>query len=191
MLVLRRVVPVQKPFVSSGSPFLTLRTCDGALPVIVDAAAEPLATVPIVNEAAGAVGLDGWLANVRLAEADRVRMGWQFPYVSTNATEFPFDFGLALTPAQAQQIPEVNEMINNPPEWLQDWGRQVGAKLQDGLLEGPSFIAFARENGSVYHTYTVTAPDPFVAPYHSFLLKRTPNAESEEPRAWRKDEYPD
>jgi hypothetical protein len=43
----------------------------------------------------------------------------------------------------------------------------------------------------VYHTYTVTAPDPFVAPYHSFLLKRTPKTESAEPRAWRKDEYPD
>jgi predicted dithiol-disulfide oxidoreductase (DUF899 family) len=101
------------------------------------------------------------------------RMGWQFPYVSTYGTEFPFDFGLALTPEQAQQIPPVKEMI------------------EDGLREGPSFIAFARENGSVYHTYTVMAPDPFVAPYHSFLLKRTPKAGSEEPRAWRNDEYPD
>src|SRR5919201_1064413 len=119
------------------------------------------------------------------------RMGWQFPYVSTNGTEFPFDFGLALTPEQAQEIPEVQQMLDNPPEWLEDWARQVGAKLEDGLREGPGFIAFARENGSVYHTYTVTAPDPFVAPYHSFLLKRTPNPEPEEPRAWRKDEYPD
>jgi predicted dithiol-disulfide oxidoreductase (DUF899 family) len=123
--------------------------------------------------------------------AYRERMGWQFPYVSTNGTEFPFDFGLALTPEQAQEISEVKEMIDNPPEWLQDWGRQVGAKLVDGLREGPGFIAFARENGSVYHTYTVMAPDPFVAPYHSFLLARTPNPEPEEPRAWRKDEYPD
>jgi predicted dithiol-disulfide oxidoreductase (DUF899 family) len=123
--------------------------------------------------------------------AYRERMGWQFPYVSTNGTEFPFDFGLALTPEQAEEIPEVKEMIDNPPEWLQDWGRQVGAKLEDGLREGPGFIAFARENGSVYHTYTVMAPDPFVAPYHSFLLARTPNPEPEEPRAWRKDEYPD
>jgi hypothetical protein len=73
-------------------------------------------------------------------------------------------------------------MIDNPPEWLQDWGRQIGAKLEDGLREGPSFIAFARENGSVYHTYTVMAPDPFVAPYHSSLLERTAKAESEEPR---------
>jgi predicted dithiol-disulfide oxidoreductase (DUF899 family) len=119
------------------------------------------------------------------------RMGWQFPYVSTNGTEFPFDFGLALTPEQAQAIPEVKQMTDNPPEWLQDWGRQVGAKLEDGLRESPSFIAFARDNGSVYHTYTVMAPDPFVAPYHSFLLERTAKPEPEEPRAWRKDEYPD
>jgi predicted dithiol-disulfide oxidoreductase (DUF899 family) len=122
--------------------------------------------------------------------AYRKRMGWQFPYVSTYGTEFPFDFGLALTPEQAEGIGELQEMIENPPEWLADWGRQV-AKLQDGLREAPSFIAFARENGDVYHTYTVTAPDPFVAPYHSFLLSRTPKVEGEAFRAWRKDEYPD
>src|SRR5437016_13549311 len=61
--------------------------------------------------------------------AYKQRMGWQFPYVSTYGTEFPFDFGLALTPEQAQEIPEVKNMIDNPPEWLEDWGRQVGAKL--------------------------------------------------------------
>jgi len=119
------------------------------------------------------------------------RMGWEFPYVSTYGTEFPFDFGLALTPEQAQEIPEVKAMIDDPPEWLERWGEQVGAKLEDGLREGPGFIAFARENGSVYHTYTVMAPDPFVAPYHSFLLKRTPKEGMADFLAWRKDEYPD
>ena len=29
--------------------------------------------------------------------AYKERMGWQFPYVSTNRTDFPFDFGLAMT----------------------------------------------------------------------------------------------
>ena len=123
--------------------------------------------------------------------AYKERMGWEFPYVSTYETDFPFDFGLALTPEQAQEIPEVQGMIDAPPEWLEDWGRRVGAKLEDGLREGPGFIAFARENGGIYHTYTVMAPDPFVAPYHSFLLRRTPKAQNEEPRSWRKDEYPD
>jgi predicted dithiol-disulfide oxidoreductase (DUF899 family) len=119
------------------------------------------------------------------------RMGWQFPYASTYDTDFAWDFGLALTEEQAQQIPEVKQMIDDPPEWLEEWAGQVGAELKDGLREGPSWIAFAHENGTVYHTYTVMAPDPFVAPYFSFLLERTPKEQPPEPRAWRKDEYPD
>ncbi|MBV8998537.1 MAG: DUF899 domain-containing protein [Solirubrobacterales bacterium] len=130
-------------------------------------------------------------APIERLTAYKERMGWTFPYVSTYGSDFPFDFNLAMTPEQAQAIPPVKEMIDNPPEWLQDWSRQIGAKLEDGLREGPSFIAFARENGSVYHTYTVMAPDPFVAPYHAFLLQRTPKEPIAEVRAWRKDEYPD
>jgi predicted dithiol-disulfide oxidoreductase (DUF899 family) len=126
----------------------------------------------------------------RLA-AYKKRMGWQFPYVSTYDTDFAFDFGLAMTREQAQQVPEVKGMIDEPPEWLEDWSRQIGAGLEDGLREAPGWIAFARDNGTVYHTYTVTAPDPFVAPYYSFLLERAPKGPSDEPRAWRKDEYPD
>jgi predicted dithiol-disulfide oxidoreductase (DUF899 family) len=123
--------------------------------------------------------------------AYKERMGWEFPYVSTNGTDFPFDFGLALKPEQAQEVPQIQEILADPPGWLEDWGQQVGAKLEDGLRENPSFIAFARDNGSVYHTYTVSAPDSFVAPYHSQLLQRTPKAPPDEIRAWRKDEYPD
>ncbi len=123
--------------------------------------------------------------------AYRDRMGWQFPYVSTNGTDFPFEFGLAIRDEQAQQIPEVREMIENPPEWLQFWSKQIGAELKDGLREGPGYIAFARENGTVYHTYTVMAPDPFVAPYFSFLLDRAPKPQPDEPLNYRKDEYPD
>jgi predicted dithiol-disulfide oxidoreductase (DUF899 family) len=118
------------------------------------------------------------------------RMGWQLPYVSTHGTDFPFDFGLAMTKEEARKTPEVAGVLDAPPEWLQDWGKQVGAKLEDGLREVPAWIAFARENGTVYHTYTVSAPDPFVAPYHAFLQERTPKGEDAEPRAWRKDEYP-
>src|SRR2546430_639750 len=75
---------------------------------------------------------------------------------------------------QAMQIPELKQMIDDPPEWLEEWSRQIGAELKDGMRENPSWIAFARENGTVYHTYTVSAPDPFVAPYFAFLLERTP-----------------
>jgi predicted dithiol-disulfide oxidoreductase (DUF899 family) len=118
-------------------------------------------------------------------------MGWRFPYVSTYGSDFPFDFGLALTEEQAEEIPEIKEMVDNPPEWLQFWSTQIGADLKDGLRENPSYIAFARENGTVYHTYTVMAPDPFVAPYFNFLLDRTPKPQPDEPLNYRKDEYPD
>jgi predicted dithiol-disulfide oxidoreductase (DUF899 family) len=122
--------------------------------------------------------------------AYKKRMGWQFPYVSTYNTEFPFDLGLALTEEQAKDVPQIQEMLANPPEFLQDWSRQVGADLKDGLREAPTWIAFAKEDDTVYLTYSVTAPDPFVAPYFSFLLDRTPKDTSMMfPR--RKDEYPE
>src|ERR671929_730968 len=134
-------------------------------------------------------GLDGVLVHLNHADvtlicfsrapiewltAYKKRMGWEFPYVSTYNTDFAFDFGLALTKEQARGIPEVKQMLADPPGWLEEWSEQVGAKLEDGLRENPSWIAFARENGAVYHTYTVSAPDPFVAPYFTFLLERTP-----------------
>ena len=117
--------------------------------------------------------------------AYKKRMGWEFPYVSTYNSDFAFDFGLALTEEQAQGIPEVKGMIDDPPEWLEEWSGQIGADLKDGLRENPSWIAFARENGTVYHTYTVSAPDPFVAPY--FTL---PGGADAEARAGRPEHLP-
>ena len=130
-------------------------------------------------------------APIERLTAYKKRMGWQFPYVSTYNTDFAFDFGLALSEKQAQEVPEVRQLIESPPVWLKEWAGQIGAELEDGLREGPGWIAFAREDGTVYHTYTVMAPDPFVAPYYSFLLARTAKTPPEEVRAWRKDEYPD
>jgi predicted dithiol-disulfide oxidoreductase (DUF899 family) len=151
-------------------------------------------------------GLDGSLVHLRhrdvtlicfsRAPIDRLvaykrRMGWQFPYVSTYESDFPFDFGLALSEEQAEASAEVKAMIDDPPDWLEEWAGQIGAELREGLRETPGWIAFAREDGTVYHTYTVTAPDPFVAPWFGPLLERAPKPQPSEPRAWRKDEYPD
>jgi predicted dithiol-disulfide oxidoreductase (DUF899 family) len=130
-------------------------------------------------------------APIEQLTAYKERMGWEFPYVSTYNTEFPFDFGLALSEGRAQRVPEIRELVENPPDWLVEWSHQIGAELKDGLRESPTWIAFAREKGTVYHTYTVSAPDPFVAPYFSSLLDRTPKPQPEEPRTFRKDEYPD
>src|ERR1043165_1305747 len=60
-------------------------------------------------------------APIERLTAYKRRMGWQFPYVSTFDSEFAFDFGLALTPEQAQEVPVVQELIASPPDWLAEW----------------------------------------------------------------------
>src|SRR3954468_802200 len=62
----------------------------------------------------------------RLA-AYKQRMRWEFPYVSTYDSDFAFDFGLALTPEQAEDAPQIKELIESPPDFLQEWSRDVGA----------------------------------------------------------------
>jgi predicted dithiol-disulfide oxidoreductase (DUF899 family) len=118
------------------------------------------------------------------------RMGWQFPWVSSHGSDFAFDFGLALTPEQMAGVEEIQQMIEEPPDWLEEWSESVGTDLQRGLAEGPGWIAFALENGVVYHTYTRMAPDrDFVVPYYHQLLDRTPKGRVDEFRAIRHDEY--
>ena len=166
-------------------PDYTLGACPGCTSLVdgLDAAALHLGHRDVTLILFSRAPIDRLVAYKR-------RMGWQLPYVSTYKTDFPFDFGLALTEEQGRKTPEIKGMVDDPPEWLEDWGKQIGAKLEDGLRENPSWIAFARENGTVYHTYTVSAPDPFVAPYFAFLQERAPKGPDAEPRSWRKDEYP-
>jgi predicted dithiol-disulfide oxidoreductase (DUF899 family) len=165
-------------------PDYTLGACPGctSLADALDSARVHLSHMDVTLIAFSRAPID------RLAAYKR-RMGWQFPYVSTYESDFAFDFGLALTEEQAKQVPEIEELIDNPPDFLQAWSRDVGAELKDGLRENPSWIAFARENGTVYHTYTVSAPDPFVAPYFSFLEERTPKGAPAGASPRRKDEY--
>jgi predicted dithiol-disulfide oxidoreductase (DUF899 family) len=120
------------------------------------------------------------------------RMGWSFPWVSTHGSDFPFDFELAFTKEQMSDIEEVQTMLEEPPDWLQDWAEAVGTELESGMAENPSWIAFALENGVVYHTYTRSAPDrDFVVPYYQQLLDRTPKGRVDEFWAVRHDEYAD
>jgi len=124
-------------------------------------------------------------------QAYKRRMGWKFPYVSTHGSDFAFDFGLAFTEEQ-MKAPEFRQLIDEAPDWLQNWAGQVGTDLEHGIAENPGWIAFALEDGVVYHTYTRMAPDrDFVAPYYHQLLDRTPKGRRDEFRASRHDEYGD
>jgi predicted dithiol-disulfide oxidoreductase (DUF899 family) len=123
-------------------------------------------------------------------QAYKQRMGWSFPWVSTYENDFAFDFELAFTEEQMAEVEEVQAMLEEPPDWLQEWAKDVGTELEKGMLENPGWIAFALEDGVVYHTYSRFAPDrDFVVPYYSQLLDRTPKGRVDEFQATRHDEY--
>jgi predicted dithiol-disulfide oxidoreductase (DUF899 family) len=96
-------------------------------------------------------------APIEWLTAYKKRMGWEFPYVSTYNTDFAFDFGLALTKEQAQEIPEVKQMLADPPEWLEDWSEQVGAKLEDAAREPELDRVRPRERHRLPHLHGVGA----------------------------------
>ena len=119
------------------------------------------------------------------------RMGWRFPWASSSGSDYPYDFGFALTEEQKRGAP-VAELISNPPEFLKEWSQSVGTGLEDGLTEGPGWIVFALQDGAVYHTYSRHAPDgELLAPYYYLLLDQTPRGRVDELSATRHDEYPD
>jgi predicted dithiol-disulfide oxidoreductase (DUF899 family) len=124
--------------------------------------------------------------------AYKERMGWQFPWVSSYGSDFAFDLGFALTPEQVAESEEIQQMVKEPPDWLQEWAEMVGTDLESGMAEGPGWMAFALDDGVVYHTYSRLAPDrDFVVPYYHQLLDRTPKGRVDDVRAFRHDEYPD
>jgi predicted dithiol-disulfide oxidoreductase (DUF899 family) len=125
-------------------------------------------------------------------QAYKQRMGWQFPWVSTYGTDFAFDFELAFTQEQLAGIDEVQETLKDPPDWLEKWSEDVGTPLEKGMAENPSWIAFALEDGVVYHTYSRAAPDrDMLVPYFDQLRDMTPKGRVDEFRATRSDEYED
>ena len=93
-------------------------------------------------------------APIERLTAYKERMGWEFPYVSTYNTEFPFDFGLALTEEQAQQIPEIKEMVEDPPDLA---GRVVApdrGRAEGRAARGPRLDRLrARERDRLPHLH--------------------------------------
>jgi predicted dithiol-disulfide oxidoreductase (DUF899 family) len=130
-------------------------------------------------------------APIERLQAYKRRMGWQFPYVSSGRNDFNLDYGFAMTEEQMTS-PEIADMVENPPEWLQEWAKSVGTDLATGMAESPGWNAFALDEGRVYHTYSRTAPDRFLlAPYYFQLLDQVPNGRGREEDfpTRRHDEY--
>ena len=71
--------------------------------------------------------------------AFKSRMGWQFPWVSSNGSDFNFDFGVSFTPEEV----EAGEAIYN-------YGSEA-PPIEE--LHGAS-VFFKDASGAIYHTYS-------------------------------------
>jgi predicted dithiol-disulfide oxidoreductase (DUF899 family) len=122
-------------------------------------------------------------------QAYKQRMGWTFPWVSSNGGDYQLDYSFAMTEEQLAS-PQMREMIEQAPDWLSAWAADVGTDLEHGLQEGPGWAAFALEDGVVYHTYSRHAPDgDLLAPFYYQLLDQVPKGRPTDFRATRHDEY--
>jgi predicted dithiol-disulfide oxidoreductase (DUF899 family) len=93
------------------------------------------------------------------------RMGWQFPWVSSQGSDFNFDFGASFTDAQLREGIEYNYRSVDPAPILEagsdtPFGELAAATGTDAagyMTEAPGLSAFALSDGVVYHTYSCYA----------------------------------
>ena len=136
-------------------------------------------------------------------QAYKRRMGWRFPWVSSEGSDFNFDFGVSFTREQLGEGIEYNYRAT-PGEGLAplleadtgpiaEMAAACGTDPAGYMTEGPGLSAFALSDGAVYHTYSCYARGgEFLMHYYPFL-DRAPKGrnEGDQPEPWirRHDEY--
>jgi predicted dithiol-disulfide oxidoreductase (DUF899 family) len=89
-------------------------------------------------------------------------------------------------------IEEIQQMITEPPDWLQEWAKAVGNRPGVGARGGTGLDGLrVRGRSRLPHLFAPRARPDFVVPYYHQLLDRTPKGQADEFRAWRHDEYED
>jgi predicted dithiol-disulfide oxidoreductase (DUF899 family) len=132
------------------------------------------------------------------------RMGWTFPWASSQPSDFNADFNVWFTEAQ-QRGGDIEYNYRREPE--RDWraGKEGGGEAAEDKFaamcgtdsatyqrDRPGMSAFALEDGAVYHTYSTYARglDGLWGMYQ--WLDRAPKGRNETGGVWwrRHDEYP-
>ena len=116
-------------------------------------------------------------ASVDKIEAYRRRVGWEFPWYSSKASDFNFDYHVSFKPGEKEGEYNYREEAIGPSE-------------------KPGVSVFVREGGKIYHTYSAYARglDMVNVAYHYMDLVPKGRDENEMGgMAWlhRRDEYPD
>ena len=126
------------------------------------------------------------------------RMGWTFPWASSLAGDFNFNFNVSVTEEQQRKgLVEYNyERGRHPfdatqvPEPVARFAATCGIDAATYRRERPGMSAFVLEDGVVYHTYSTYARglDGLWGMYQ--WLDRAPNGRNEAGIWWRRhDEY--
>ncbi|SDB93351.1 DUF899 domain-containing protein [Paraburkholderia lycopersici] len=132
--------------------------------------------------------------------AYRERMGWHFPWASSNGNDFNYDFNVSFTAAQQRAGDvEYNYARNGhamdmtpPPEPVARFAASCGTDAATYARDRPGLSAFVLEDGVVYHTYSTYARglDGVWGMYQ--WLDRAPKGRNEAGIWWRRhDEYPE
>jgi predicted dithiol-disulfide oxidoreductase (DUF899 family) len=115
------------------------------------------------------------------------RMGWTFPWVSSQGTDFNFDFGVSHT--EEQLAPFLEGELGPVP----GLAAACGTDPAGYMAEGPGLSSFALSDGVVHHTYSTYARGLEVLLGFYPLLDRAPKGrdEGDPPEVWmrRHDEY--
>ena len=131
-------------------------------------------------------------------QAYKRRMGWSFPFASSYASDFNYDFQVGHTKQawdagtvkynfseQDLRLPAGEESSRN--SWTQ---ALVGTDWETYLREGVGMSAFALEDGSVYHTYSAYGRGLDILWGMYPWLDRAPLGRNETGMWWhRHDEY--
>jgi predicted dithiol-disulfide oxidoreductase (DUF899 family) len=106
--------------------------------------------------------------------AYRTRMGWNFPWASTEDSDFNFDFGRSVPKETV-----ASWFTGGPPDVPAQLGAQCGTDAISYLSEVPGLSVFKLVDGDVYLTYSTTARglEPVMVYYG--ILDRVPNGRNE------------
>jgi len=126
------------------------------------------------------------------------RMGWTFPWASSSASDFNFDFNISFTEQQQREGGvEYNYQRGGHamdaariPEPVALQAAMTGTDAATYSRDRPGMSAFVREGGLVYHTYSTYARgvDGLWGMYQ--WLDRSPKGRNETGVWWRRhDEY--
>jgi predicted dithiol-disulfide oxidoreductase (DUF899 family) len=128
-------------------------------------------------------------------QAYKQRMGWTFPWASSQDSDFNFEFSSSFTEEQQRSGTVDYNYRSEDTTWIQEGSvlshaEMCGTDAATYLRERPGMSAFALEDGSVYHTYSTYSRglDGLWGMYQ--WLDRAPKGRNEN-GGWlhRRDEY--